>query len=91
MVLHLFGGVILMILEGLINIFVSFIDFMISGVSVFTLPLDMISAVSTLGAFGSWIVGSDLLMMVGACIFHWTVIKITVGVVLFVYRLIPFI
>lgn len=80
-----------MIVEALINIFVGFVDVIISGVSILTLPTDLISAISTLGAYGSWVVGSDLLMLVGACVFHWTTIKITCGLVLFVYRLVPFV
>jgi hypothetical protein len=80
-----------MIIEFFINMFVAFLDTLISAVSMVTLPIDMISALSTVSAYGSWIVGSDLLLLFATCVFTWTTIKIGVGLVLFVWRLLPFI
>jgi hypothetical protein len=70
--------------------FVAFLDTLISAVSMVTLPIDMISALSTVSAYGSWIVGSDLLLIFATCVFTWTTIKIGIGLVLFVWRLLPF-
>ncbi|MGC6178118.1 hypothetical protein [Bacteroides xylanolyticus] len=79
-----------MIIEFFINMFVAFLDTLISAVSMVTLPIDMISALSTVSAYGSWIVGSDLLLIFATCVFTWTTIKIGIGLVLFVWRLLPF-
>ena len=79
-----------MIFEFFINMFVAFLDTLISAVSMVTLPIDMISALSTVSAYGSWIVGSDLLLIFATCVFTWTTIKIGIGLVLFVWRLLPF-
>lgn len=79
-----------MIVEFFINMFVAFLDTLISAVSMVTLPIDMISALSTVSAYGSWIVGSDLLLIFATCVFTWTTIKIGIGLVLFVWRLLPF-
>ena len=76
--------------EFFINMFVAFLDTLISTVSMVTLPIDMISALSTVSAYGSWIVGSDLLLLFATCVFTWTTIKIGIGLVLFVWRLLPF-
>lgn len=78
-----------MIFEFFINMFVTFLDTLISAVSIVTLPIDMISAVSTVSAYGSWVVGSDLLLIFATCVFTWTTIKIGIGLVLFVWRLLP--
>jgi hypothetical protein len=78
------------IVEFFINMFVAFLDTLISTVSMVTLPIDMISALSTVSAYGSWIVGSDLLLLFATCVFTWTTIKIGIGLVLFVWRLLPF-
>jgi len=69
--------------------FVTFLDTLISTVSMITLPIDMISALSTVSAYGSWVVGSDLLMIFATCVFSWTTIKISIGVILFIWRLLP--
>jgi len=79
-----------LIVEFFINMFVAFLDTLISAVSMVTLPIDMISALSTVSAYGSWIVGSDLLLIFATCVFTWTTIKIGIGLVLFVWRLLPF-
>ena len=78
-----------MIFEFFINMFVTFLDTLISTVSMITLPIDMISALSTVSAYGSWVVGSDLLMIFATCVFSWTTIKISIGVILFIWRLLP--
>ncbi len=79
-----------MIVEFFINMFVAFLDTLISAVSMVTLPIDMISALSTVSAYGSWVVGSDLLLIFATCVFTWTTVKIGIGLVLFVWRLLPF-
>jgi len=78
------------IIEFFINMFVAFLDTLISAVSMVTLPIDMISAITTVSAYGSWVVGSDLLLIFATCVFTWTTIKIGIGLVLFVWRLLPF-
>ena len=79
-----------MIVEFFIKMFVAFLDTLISAVSMVTLPIDMISALSTVSAYGSWVVGSDLLLIFATCVFTWTTVKIGIGLVLFVWRLLPF-
>ncbi|MGC6178130.1 hypothetical protein [Lacrimispora sp. 38-1] len=79
-----------MIIEFFINMFVAFLDTLISAVSMVTLPIDMISAITTVSAYGSWVVGSDLLLIFATCVFTWTTVKIGIGLVLFVWRLLPF-
>ncbi len=79
-----------MIIEFFINMFVAFLDTLISAVSMVTLPIDMISAITTVSAYGSWVVGSDLLLIFATCVFTWTTVKIGMGLVLFVWRLLPF-
>ena len=79
-----------MIIEFFINMFVAFLDTLISAVSMVTLPIDMISAITTVSAYGSWVVGSDLLLIFATCVFTWTTVKIAIGLVLFVWRLLPF-
>ncbi len=79
-----------MIIKFFINMFVAFLDTLISAVSMVTLPIDMISAITTVSADGSWVVGSDLLLIFATCVFTWTTIKIGIGLVLFVWRLLPF-
>lgn len=48
---------------------------------------------SVIGEFcsvGSWLIGSDLLFIVGGSIVFWFGVKTTVGIVLFIWRLLPF-
>lgn len=79
-----------MIIEFFINTFVAFLDVLIGAVSMVTLPIDMISAITTVSAYGSWVVGSDLLLIFATCVFTWTTVKLGMGLVLFVWRLLPF-
>lgn len=78
-----------MVIEFFINLFVSFIDGFIGAVSIVTIPTDIISALSTVISYGSWVVGSDLLVIFATCVFTWTTIKLTFGLVIFIWKMLP--
>jgi len=62
----------------------------ISLLSSITLPTQMISALSTITGYGAYVVGGDLLLIVSSAIGFWLTAKLTVGLILFVWRLMPF-
>ena len=79
-----------MILEGLINIFVGFLLGLLDGLSLLSLPLDLISLLSEFCSYGSYIVGSDLLMLFASLVFTWTAAKLSVGIGIRLWELLPF-
>lgn len=78
-----------MILEGLINIFVSFLLGLLDSLSILSLPLDMITVLHEFCVYGSYIVGSDLLMLFASLVFTWTTAKLTVGIGIRLWELLP--
>lgn len=78
-----------MILEFLINIVVTLLSGFISGVSLASIPVDMIKALQTVCAYGSWIVGADLLLVFASCVFVWTGVRIASGIVVFIWKMLP--
>ena len=78
-----------MILETLITLFSNFIQGLLDMVSIVSLPLDAIEVLHQVCVYGSYIVGSDLLMLFGSLIFTWTSAKLSVGVGIRLWELLP--
>lgn len=80
-----------MILEFLINIFVGLVTTALGAVggSTFTLPLDAVIALKTVLAYGNYVVGVDLLLIMATMVMFWTLVKLTIGFVLWVWKLLP--
>ena len=78
-----------MILETLINIFCVMLDGLLSGFEIIQIPKQGIEALATVTAYGSYVVGADLLLCFASVVATWMLMKITVGVGLFLWRLLP--
>lgn len=78
-----------MILEGLVNIFCALLDGLLFGLQLVQIPIQGIEALATVTAYGSYVVGADLLLCFAAVVSAWMLVKLTVGVGLFIWRLLP--
>lgn len=79
-----------MIIESLLSFCVFFLKGLLSLVtSPIKLPIEMFSVLGNITSFGSWIIGSDLLLMFVSCVVFWTGLKITVGLAIFIWELLP--
>lgn len=78
-----------MILEALISLFSNFILGLLDLISIVSLPLDAISALQTFCVYGSYVVGSDLLMLFASVVFTWTAAKLSVGLAIRVWEMLP--
>lgn len=78
-----------MIVEGLLNIALWFIETLFQGLQVVTIPTDLLSTALEFMRFGAWVVGADLLAIVFSSITFWLMFKFTAGLLLFIWRLIP--
>ena len=79
-----------MIFEYLLSLCKSFIITLISGIDVIKLPYEFVSFLGTVTNCGAFICGSDILLYFCTSVMFWFGVKITAGIVLFVWRLLPF-
>lgn len=78
-----------MILNGLTDLSTWFISLVFSGFQAISLPANLISVLIDIMKFGSWVIGSDLLAIVFGTIFGWLAFKLTAGLIIFIWELIP--
>ena len=78
-----------MIVEFFINCVCSLINSALSVASTLTIPTDIAGALSTFMAYGNYIVGGDLLLLFTTSVTTWMSVKASVGLVLFLWRLLP--
>ena len=78
-----------MILEALISLFSNFIMGLLDLVSAVSLPLDAIMVLQQFCVYGSYVVGSDLLMLFASVVFTWTAAKLSVGLAIRIWEMLP--
>lgn len=79
-----------MIFEIPINLLCRLIVTALEGLNLVTLPVNAIQALGAFCAYGSHVVGADLLLIFCSCVLGWAVVKGTLGLLLFIWRLLPF-
>lgn len=52
-------------------------------------PVDVISTLATITSYGTWIIGTDVALMFCGSISFWLTFKLTVGVIKFIWQLLP--
>lgn len=78
-----------MIFEIPINLLCGLIVRALEGLNLVALPVNAIQALGAFCAYGSHVVGADLLLIFCSCVLGWAVLKGTLGLLLFIWRLLP--
>ena len=78
-----------MIVESIVDVFFSTISMAFSGLEIVGLPLQTINTLSTILVYGVWVVGADILALFVGFIVGWWGIKFLVGLVVWVWELLP--
>lgn len=79
-----------MIIEFMCSILTTLINLAISACGVFSLPFELVNVLATFTSYGAYICGADMLLIFCSLVTFVFGIKITLGVVLFIWRLLPF-
>lgn len=80
-----------MIGETIIDLFFGIFRILFGALEIIHLPLDAISALSSILVYGNWIVGIDIMaLFVGTVVFWWGV-HMSIGLAVWVWEKIPFV
>lgn len=78
-----------MIGELLIDLFLGIFRLLFSAIEFVRLPVDLIGSLSTILAYGNWIVGIDVLgLFVGSVVLWWGV-HLSIGIAVWVWDKLP--
>lgn len=78
-----------MILEALIDLFVNFLLALLDTVNLVNIPSDVVATLHEFAVYGSYVVGSDLLVLFATMIFTWAAAKLSVGLAIRIWELLP--
>ena len=78
-----------MIVEALINVVFWIINRIFSGFVMIALPVNIASTVIDFMKVGAWVLGPDLLTLCLTSIVMWLLFKSSVGLIVYVYKLLP--
>jgi hypothetical protein len=80
-----------MIWEGIIGFLLEFTKRIFDFVAFIEVPIDMISVLTPILAYGNAIIGLDVIGIIFASFAFWAAVKISAGFALFIYHNIPFV
>lgn len=78
-----------MILETVLQWACNFIVGLFSVFEFINLPIDLISTLYTITSYGVWVVGADVLLLFTTSVMGWLVFKSSVGLAIWLYKLLP--
>lgn len=78
-----------MIVEALINVVFWIINRIFSGFEMIALPVNIASTLIDFMKVGAWVLGPDLLTLCLTSIVMWLLFKSSVGLIVYVYKLLP--
>lgn len=78
-----------MIVEGICSFAASIIRGIFGLFETWTLPFDLIGVLTEILRYGTWVVGSDVLLLVTGSIVFWWTVKASVGVAIWIYDKLP--
>lgn len=78
-----------MIVETTVQLFFAVLRGAFTGFEVVGLPLQLINTLQTILVYGIWVVGADIIAIFVGTIVAWWGIKFTVGLVIWIWELLP--
>lgn len=78
-----------MITSTLLSWFFSLLTHLLNGFDVLSLPSNFITLISNVVVYGTWVIGADLLGIIISTAVWWWTLKLVIGIVLFIWRLLP--
>lgn len=78
-----------MIVESLVDVFFRLLSLAFQGFEFIGLPMQAINALQTLLVYGTWVVGADILAIFTGMIVMWWTVKLSVGLFIWLWELLP--
>lgn len=79
-----------MIFEWFTDMLIEVLGFGVVGCQAVGLPLQAIDTLSLFCGYGAWVVGADLMLIFASMVLFWSMVKVGLGTILFIWRLLPF-
>lgn len=80
-----------MITDLLLSCCTGIIRFIFGLIDVFSLPTDLIETLYAILCYGTWVVGSDVLLICTGCFTFWIGVRLSAGLAIWIYDHIPFV
>lgn len=78
-----------MIGESLINLFLNLFSGLFGAIEFVNLPTQLIQTLTTILAYGNWVVGIDIMALFAGSIIGWWAIDFTIGIAVWLWKMLP--
>ena len=79
-----------MIFEFLLKMMCGSVTALVSSVQIVTLPTDLIATLAKIVSYGNAIVGADVMIVFASSVMFWATLRASVGLFVFLWKLLPF-
>lgn len=80
---------IVVIVEGLVDIFISFLRVAFGALEFYNLPTHLIGTLSSVIVYGNWVIGLDLLAVFVTSVVFWWSFHLSIGIIVWVWDKLP--
>lgn len=78
-----------MVVESLVDMFINLMLLVCDTISLVPLPVAMMDVLFDILCYGTWIIGADFMAIFLSVVVGWFVARFTIGVVVFLWELLP--
>lgn len=78
-----------MIVEGVVDLFFNTFSLLFGAFELVQLPTQAIGALTSVLAYGNWIVGVDILVLFAASVVFWWGVHMSIGLAVWVWKMLP--
>lgn len=78
-----------MVVESLVSMFINLMLGVCDTISLVPLPVAMMDVLFDILCYGTWIIGADFMAIFLTAIVGWFVVRFTLGIVIFLWELLP--
>lgn len=78
-----------MIIESICRFATNMLVGLIGMISPWELPTELLSSLANILKYGSWVVGSDVLLLFTGSVLFWWSVKASVGIGIWIYDKLP--
>lgn len=79
-----------MLIETLTDLFLFLVTKALEGIVVIGVPLHWLEPLNEIFLYGIWVAGADTVALFASMIATWWMVKLTVGIIVWIWELLPF-
>lgn len=80
-----------MVIDAFLSLGPAILRFIFGLIDIFELPSDLVGVLFNILCYGTWVVGSDVMLLCSGCFTFWIGVRLSTGLAVWIYDHLPFV